>query len=72
LSLITRKVRNVLNNYTFNVLKDRSTMIKDVRLWKSLTNNLEDIKANVDKKYKNYTQVKIDATPLNISENDKN
>ena len=47
-------------------------MITEIRLWKSLTNNVDEIKTNVDKKYKNYTAVKIDANPLNISEEDKN
>jgi hypothetical protein len=59
-------------SYIYFTLKDRSTMITDIRLWKSLTNNIEDIQQNVDKKFKNYTHVKIDATPLNITEEDKN
>jgi cell division septal protein FtsQ len=42
-------------------------MITYIRLWKSLTNKLEEINT-YDKKYKNYTEVKVDAIPLNINE----
>lgn len=72
ISALASKIKTVLSYYVYTVLKDRSLMITDVRLWKSLINNVEEIQKNVDKKYKNYTHVKIDATPLNISETDKN
>ena len=41
-------------------------MIGKIRLWKSLTNNIEEIQ-EIDKKFKNYTTVKIDAIPINIT-----
>lgn len=42
-------------------------MIYNIRLWKSVTNNLEEI-SNYDKKYKNSSIVKVDAMPLNVAE----
>ena len=41
-------------------------MIKDCRLWKSLSNDVDEI-LSYDNKYKNYTHVKIDANPLNCT-----
>lgn len=68
---LTQKIKIGLSSYMFHVLKEKSMMITEVRLWKSLINNLEEIEANVDKKFKNYTQVKIDATPIYYKEDDK-
>lgn len=68
---LTQKIKIGLSSYMFHVLKEKSLMITEVRLWKSLINNLEEIEANVDKKFKNYTQVKIDATPIYYKEDDK-
>jgi hypothetical protein len=45
-------------------------MVGKLRIWKSLTNNIEEI-IELDKKVKNYTAVKIDALPLNITEESK-
>lgn len=72
ISSLATKIRIAINFYLYNIIKERSFMISEIRLWKSLTNNFEDIKINIDKKYKNFTQVKVDAVPLNITENDKN
>ena len=41
-----------------------------VRFWKSLTNKLEEI-LEIDKKFKNSSVVKINATLLNFNEEDK-
>jgi hypothetical protein len=38
-------------------------MVKDMKLWKSLTNDLQEI-STWDKKYKNYTQAKVDVKLL--------
>ena len=40
-------------------MKDK-TMINELRIWKSLTNNIKDLE-RADSKYKNSTQVQIDA-----------
>lgn len=72
ISALANKIKAVLMFYLYSVVKDRSTILSELRLWKSLINNVEEIQQNVDKKYKNYTHVKIDAVPLNITETDKN
>lgn len=46
-------------------------MVTKMRLWRSLTNQLEEIK-EYDKKYKNFTSAKIDAVCLNVNEAEKN
>jgi hypothetical protein len=51
-------------------LKDKSKIITDVRIWKSLSNSMEDV-LEMDKKFKYVTSFKIDALILNISEEDK-
>jgi hypothetical protein len=52
----------------YSVLKERSFMLMHIRLWKSMTNQIEEI-SEWDKKFKNnYTTIKIDALPLNITE----
>ena len=45
-------------------MKDK-TMINELRIWKSLTNNIKDLE-RADSKYKNYTQVQIDANYIHI------
>ena len=45
-------------------------MVNKLRLWKSMTNKLEELQ-EIDKKYKNYTQVKVDFHCLNAKEEDK-
>lgn len=42
-------------------------MLVFLRLWKSLTNNINEI-AGYDSKYKNASEIKVDALPLNISQ----
>lgn len=42
-------------------------MISFLRLWKSLTNNVNEI-AGYDSRYKNASEIKVDALPLNISQ----
>ena len=58
-------------NARFYELQERGTLITKCRLWKSLTNQLNEIK-DLDKKYKNYTSVKIDGICLNVHEQDRN
>jgi ubiquitin C-terminal hydrolase len=61
---LTKKVQSNLNGYLYNVLKEKSVMVCYIKLWKSTTNNLEEIN-DYDKKYKNYTSIKVDAVLLN-------
>ena len=60
----------VLNYHLYNEVKDKSRIIMVVRFWKSLTNKLEEI-LEIDKKFKNSSVVKINATLLNFNEEDK-
>ena len=51
---LMKKIQRVLNYYLYNVKKIKDVMINDIRLWKSLTNNLNEIE-RLDKKYKTST-----------------
>lgn len=53
--------------YMFNVLKNKSTTIGFMHLWRYNDEDLSEI-VHIDKKYKDYTSVKIDAFLLNQSE----
>ena len=43
-------------------------MIRNLRIWKSADNNLETI-LELDQKIKNYSEVKINATLVNVDDN---
>jgi hypothetical protein len=45
-------------------MKDKSKIISQMKLWKSLTNSMDELQS-IDKKYKNSSQIKIDALLLN-------
>lgn len=60
---LEKKFQRALNNRLFE-LRDRSYMVTNMRMWKSNTNNLEEIEG-LSKKHKNYTQVKVEAVCLN-------
>jgi len=51
---LTKKLQRALNNRLFMGLKERSVMVGHMRLWKSNTNDFEEIEG-LSKKYKNYT-----------------
>lgn len=55
------KIKNLLSNILY-AKGDRSIVMK-IRIWKSLTNNLDEIKA-FDEKWKNSSACKIDAECL--------
>jgi maltose-binding protein MalE len=63
------KIRGALTSFLYFELKDRSKIITTVRLWKSLTNNMDDI-MEVDKKFKNSTSIKVNATILNLTDSE--
>ena len=42
---------------------NKSTILQKVRLWKSTSNNVEEIQ-QLDKKYQNYTKIKFDGLLL--------
>ena len=42
-------------------------MFSNIRLWKSDSSDWLEIK-NIDSKYTNFTQAKVNATPINVSE----
>ena len=52
----------VLNSFLYQS-GNKSETVKKVKLWKHLTNNLNEI-AELEKKHKNYTTVKVDAVQL--------
>ena len=57
----------MLSTYLYLVQKRRDIFLKEVRVWKSLTNKLEDMK-DYDKKFKNATAIKVDGYCMNIHE----
>jgi hypothetical protein len=69
LGSLSLKIRGALSSYLYIELKDKSKIITATRLWKSLTNNMDDI-MEVDKKFKNSTSIKVNAVILNLTEND--
>lgn len=62
---LTKKVTRVLMGYLFLRLKNKSQTLNKLRLWKALdeVSKLHEI----DKKYTNFTQVKINAEIMNIT-----
>jgi len=67
---LEKKVCRSLSAYLYFTKKNKNKVVSKVRLWKSLTNNMEQI-FELDNKIKNYTHVSIDAEPLNINDDQK-
>ena len=72
---LMNKIKICLNNYIYYTLKERSATVSDLRLWKHNQLSIDDDAASlnkalrdVDYKYNNYTQVKLDASILNLSQ----
>ena len=59
---LEKKVIGVLNYYMYQN-GNKSTILQKVRLWKSTSNNVEEIQ-QLDKKYQNYTKIKFDGLLL--------
>ena len=66
---LKKKVARVLSTHLYFNVKDKSVMVKDVRLWKG---NYEDHTKvrELDKKFTNYTSVEIDGELMNKSPED--
>lgn len=68
------KIKICLNNYIYYTLREKSATVSDLRLWKHTQLSIEDDQTGlekslreIDKKYLNYTAVKLDAIILNLS-----
>ena len=57
-----------LTNYLYTVMKNKNSVIRNLRIWKSADNNLETI-LELDQKIKNYSEFKINATLVNVDDN---
>ena len=57
-----------LTNYLYTVMKNKNSVIRNLRIWKSADNDLETI-LELDQKIKNYSEVKINATLVNVDDN---
>ena len=62
------KIQRVLNYYMYSSLKRRDVFLPKPRLWRANSS----VSGDLDQKYVNYTHVKIDATVLNLSEEQRN
>lgn len=65
-----KKICRVLSTYLYMVIKNKTVMVKNIRLWKSNyeeTDCYKEIK-DLEKKYNNYTHVKLDCDILNIND----
>lgn len=58
---LEQKIKNLLSNILY--AKGEKSIVMKIRIWKSLTNNLDEIKA-IDEKWKNSSVCKIDAECL--------
>ena len=65
---LEKKVSMSLTNYLYTVMKNKNSVIRNLRIWKSADNNLETI-LELDQKIKNYSEVKINATLVNVDDN---
>jgi hypothetical protein len=65
---LEKKVSMSLTNYLYTVMKNKDSVIRNLRIWKSADNNLETI-LELDQKIKNYSEVKINATLVNVDDN---
>lgn len=68
MSSLEKKVKMSLSNYLYNVMKIKDAVMRSIRIWKSADNNLETI-LELDQKIRNYSEVKINATLVNVEEN---
>lgn len=64
---LTKQVSRHINYYMYFVRRDKSQVFAKIRLWKSNSTDWLEIK-NIDSKYANFTQAKVNATPINVSE----
>lgn len=65
---LEKKVSMSLTNYLYTVMKNKNSVIRNLRIWKSADNDLETI-LELDQKIKNYSEVKINATLVNVDDN---
>jgi hypothetical protein len=65
---LEKKVSMSLTNYLYTVMKNKNSVIRNLRIWKSADNNLETI-LELDQKIKNYSEFKINATLVNVDDN---
>lgn len=64
-----KKLQRVLNNRLFEK-QEKGVLVSKMRLWKSLTSDMEEIKG-IEKKWKNSSVVKVDALCLSPMEEDR-
>ena len=69
------KIKICLNNYIYYTLREKSATVSDLRLWKHTELSIEEDQVvlekalrEIDKKYLNYTAVKLNANILNLTE----
>tara|TARA_B110000285_G_C15128033_1_gene621600 strand:- start:2295 stop:2954 length:660 start_codon:yes stop_codon:yes gene_type:complete len=73
LDTLRKKILRLLNGHLYFVIKEKSIMVKEIKLWKS---NYEDkgdltkLLRSIDKKYTNFTQAEIKADLLNNGPDD--
>lgn len=60
-----KKLQRVLNMHLYNVVKRKDILVTKTRLWR--VDSTEQLK-ELDSKYQNYTHVQVDATVLNITD----
>ena len=72
---MVNKIKICLNNFIYYTLREKSATVNDLRLWKHTQLSIEEDQADlekslreIDKKYVNYTAVKLDANILNLTE----
>lgn len=65
-----KKICRVLSTYLYMVIKNKTVMVKNIRLWKSNYEEADSYKEikDLEKKYGNYTHVKLDGDILNIND----
>ena len=69
MKMVDLKISRCLNNYLYSVIKNKEKTInpKKMRVWKSEDNNLDAI-WELDKKFKNYSEVKVNAKLVNADD----
>ena len=60
-----KKICRVLSSYLYFVLRNKSTLLSKVRLWKA-NDEIGKLK-ELDSKYNNYTHATINAEVLNLT-----
>ena len=69
---LVKKINRVLVFYLMNGLKINDVIFNEIRLWKSKyedDSHLGNILSDIDKRFLNYTHVKIKAEVINLNEN---